>query len=155
MGTAAGALWAMQGAWVSWFNFLFGNNFEVTEKYKEHLYVLYATLLLKLLVLSLYICIVYTWDFYSELFENQLHTSCSFALVVVVYSLNLVQLFCDPMDCSPSGFSVHGISQARILEWVAISFSRGSSQPRDGTQVSCFADGFFTSEPPGKPSFYP
>ena len=57
MGTAAGALWAMQGAWVSWFNFLFGNNFEVTEKYKEHLYVLYSTLLLKVLVLSLSIYI--------------------------------------------------------------------------------------------------
>ena len=42
-----------------------------------------------------------------------------------------------PMDCSPSGSSVHGISQARILEWVAISFSRGSSQPRDWTCVSC------------------
>ena len=38
--------------------------------------------------------------------------------------------FCDPMDCSPPGSSVHGILQARILEWVAISFSRGSSQPR-------------------------
>ena len=37
---------------------------------------------------------------------------------------------CDPMDCSPPGFSVHGISQARIREWVAISFSKGSSQPR-------------------------
>ena len=44
---------------------------------------------------------------------------------------------CDPMDCSPPGFSVHGISQARILEWVAISYSRGSSWPRDQTQVSC------------------
>ena len=43
---------------------------------------------------------------------------------------------CDPMDCSLSGSSVHGILQARILEWVAISFSRGSSQPRDQTQVS-------------------
>ena len=41
------------------------------------------------------------------------------------------------MDCSPPGSSVHGISQARILEWVAISFSRGSSRPRDGTYVSC------------------
>ena len=40
---------------------------------------------------------------------------------------------CDPMDCSPPGSSVHGILQARILEWVAISFSRGSSQPRDKT----------------------
>ena len=40
---------------------------------------------------------------------------------------------CDPMDCSLLGSSAHGISQARILEWVAISFSRGSSQPRDQT----------------------
>ena len=43
---------------------------------------------------------------------------------------------CKPMDCSLSGSSVHGILQARILEWVAIAFSRGSSQPRDRTQVS-------------------
>ena len=44
---------------------------------------------------------------------------------------------CDPMDCSLPGSSVHGILQARILEWVAISFSRGSSRPRDRTWVSC------------------
>ena len=37
---------------------------------------------------------------------------------------------CDPIDCSPSTFSFHGISQARILEWISISFSRGSSPPR-------------------------
>ena len=43
-----------------------------------------------------------------------------------------VWLFCDPMDCRPPGSSVHGISQARILEWVAISFSRGSSGPGIG-----------------------
>ena len=46
----------------------------------------------------------------------------------------------DPMNCT-----VHGILQARILEWVAFPFSRGSSQPRDWTQVSCIAGGFFTS----------
>ena len=46
---------------------------------------------------------------------------------------------CDPLDCNPSDFSVHGISQARILKWVAISFSRGSSQPRDLIWVSCIA----------------
>ena len=57
----------------------------------------------------------------------------------------------DTMDCRPPGSSVHGSSQARIMEWVAISFSRGSSQPRDQTPVSCIADGFFTTEPPGKP----
>ena len=47
------------------------------------------------------------------------------------------------MDCSSPGSSVHGISQARILEWVAILFSRGSSRPRDQTQVCCIAGIFF------------
>ena len=51
---------------------------------------------------------------------------------------------CDPIDCSPPGSSVHGTLQARILEWIAIPFSRGSSWPRDQTWVSCIADGFFT-----------
>ena len=64
--------------------------------------------------------------------------------VAVVQSLSHVRL-CDPMDCSPPGSTVHGISQARKLEWVAISSSRGSSQPRDWTGVSCIAGRFFTS----------
>ena len=51
---------------------------------------------------------------------------------------------CNPMDCSPPGSSVHGIFQARILEWIAISFSRGSSQPRDQTRVSRSAGRLFT-----------
>jgi len=51
---------------------------------------------------------------------------------------------CDPMHCSPPGSSVHGFSQARILEWVAISFSRGSSWPRDQTWVPCTTGRFFT-----------
>ena len=50
---------------------------------------------------------------------------------------------CDPMDCSPPRSSVHGILQARIVETVAISFSRESSRPRDRTCVSCIADRFF------------
>ena len=45
----------------------------------------------------------------------------------------------DPVDCSPPGSSVHGILRARVLEWIAISFSRGSSQPRDPTRVSRIA----------------
>ena len=57
------------------------------------------------------------------------------------------------MDYSLPSSSVHGILQERILEWVAISFSRGSSQPRDQNRVSCIAGRFFLpSEPPGKPS---
>ena len=58
------------------------------------------------------------------------------------------------MDCSshaPVGSSVHGVSQAIILEWVAISFSRGSSQPRDLAHISCIAGGLSTTAPPGKP----
>ena len=51
---------------------------------------------------------------------------------------------CDTTDCSPRGFSVHGILQAGILEWVAMPSSRGSSQPRDQTQIFCIAGGFFT-----------
>ena len=50
----------------------------------------------------------------------------------------------NPMDCSPPGSSVHGIFQARVLEWVAVSFSRGSSQPRDWTWVSHIIGRCFT-----------
>ena len=55
------------------------------------------------------------------------------------------------MNCSPPGSSLHGISQARILRWVAISFSRGSSRSMDRTRVSCIAWGFFLTEPAGNP----
>ena len=58
---------------------------------------------------------------------------------------------CNPMDCSLPGSSIHGIHQARILEWVVISFSRRSSPPRDRTRVFCIANRFFASEPPRKP----
>ena len=56
---------------------------------------------------------------------------------------------CGPMDCSPPGSSVHGTSQARILEWAASLFSRGSSRPRDRSCASCIAVWFFTTEPLG------
>ena len=61
-----------------------------------------------------------------------------------VSQVSCVHLFFDPMDCSPLCSSVHGILQARILEWVAVPSSRGSSQPRDQTEVSCIAGGFLT-----------
>ena len=50
--------------------------------------------------------------------------------------LQLCLILCNPMDCSPPGSSVHGILQGRILEWVAMTSSKGSSQPRDGTRIS-------------------
>ena len=55
------------------------------------------------------------------------------------------------MDCTLPGSSVHGILQARVLEWVAISFSRRSSRPKDRTWASCTVGGFLTTEPLGKP----
>ena len=59
-------------------------------------------------------------------------------VVIAVQSLSQSRLtLCNPMDHSPPGSSVHGILQARILEWVAMPSSRGPSQPRDQTCISC------------------
>ena len=68
-----------------------------------------------------------------------------------VCSLYSCPTLCSPRDCSMPGSSSHGVFQARILEWIAISSSRGSSWSRDWTPVSWVAGRFFTSEPPGKP----
>ena len=71
-------------------------------------------------------------------------------LIAAVYGHHVLNCFsrvhplCNPVDCSPQGSSDHGILQARILKWVAIPFSRGSSQLRDRTQVSHIASRFFT-----------
>ena len=70
--------------------------------------------------------------------------------------LSCVRLFVTPMDCSPPGSSVHGILQARILEWAAISFSRGSSWPRDWTWVSrIIGQIFYSLSNQGSPVFSP
>ena len=90
---------------------------------------------------------------------NEYKRTPTFGLfVAVVEMLGHVRIFCNPMDCSPPGSSVHGILQARILEWVAISFPRGSSPrgplPKDQTwslESSALTGGFFATEPPGKP----
>ena len=75
----------------------------------------------------------------------------SFICMCVCSVTTLCPTLCDLMDYRLPSSSVHGILQARILEWVAISSSRGSSRPRDGTCISCIAGGFFTTEPPGSP----
>ena len=78
---------------------------------------------------------------------DDLITTCVCVCVLVT---QLCPTLCDPMNCSPPGFSVHGILQARILEWIAIPFSRGSSRARDRTLVSCTAAIFFTVWDTGK-----
>ena len=66
----------------------------------------------------------------------------------------LCPALCNPMDYSQQGSSAHGILQARILEWVGIPFSRGSSQPRSPVSPA-LAGGFFAIETPGKPKGNP
>ena len=79
-------------------------------------------------------------NFISDTFKSEVTQSCP--------------TLCDPVDCSLPSSSVHGILQARILEWVAVSFSRGSSRPKDRTRVSCIGGRHFnlwaTREAPWK-----
>ena len=81
--------------------------------------------------------------------EESSHSFLTSGVMAIIYREKSVLvtksclILCDPMDCSLSDSSVHGILQAKILEWVAISFSRRSSWPRDWTQASCIAGGFF------------
>ena len=105
--------------------------------------------------------------FFQMLIENTLDESCNnvpflptlftkwfiFLRVNINWIKMLGVLSCptlwDPMDCRPPGSSVHGILQARMLEWVSIPLSRGSSQTRAQTQVSYIASRFLPSESPG------
>ena len=101
----------------------------------------------------------YIWDsdyhilsFYINTYHKYI---CVYICIYVLYAklLQSCPTLCNAMDCSLSVSSVHGIFQARILEWVAFSFSRGSSQARDQNLISSgsvFAGRFFTSETPEK-----
>ena len=112
---------------------------------------------------NMYDCITYFLNFSSFWLILQsmiliMMVICLTACVhVCVLIPQLCLTLCDLMDCSLLGSSVHGILQAGILEWGAVSFSRGSSQPRDQTQVFCIVDIFFTIReshlPPGKPIY--
>ena len=95
---------------------------------------------------------------YFSHFKSPKHNLLSFEVNIILLvqcsSLCYILSLCNPVDYSPPGSSVHGISQARIQEWVAISSCRASSQPKDQTHISvspAFADRFFTTAPtPGK-----
>ena len=83
----------------------------------------------------------------SEIKQNK-KSYCAIIYLTVCVSMCLVSqsclTLCNPMDCSLPGSSVHGIFQAIVLEWIAISFSKESSQPRDRTRVSHIVDRCFT-----------
>ena len=77
--------------------------------------------------------------------------ACVYACMLMCMLNQSCSTLCDPVDCSPPGSSVHGVFQARMLEWVVISSSRGSSPPMNQNHISCMVDRFFTTVPPGKP----
>ena len=87
---------------------------------------------------SIVLCYVSLFLFQKETTLDQ-ETHSWTSSVVCVLSCCVVSNCVQSMDSSPPGSSVHGISQARILEWVAISFSRGCSQPRNWTPISCIS----------------
>ena len=100
-------------------------------------------------------CMLFAHYIRSVKYASNIQLSvCVCVCVCVCVSTQSCPTLCDSVDYSPSSSSVQGISQAKTLEWVAIFHSRGSTQPRDGTQVSCVsctAGIFFTAEPLGKP----
>ena len=112
--------------------------------------------------LASYLIFTKMWQGLSITYGHQFLPHLPFFRVAICFKRNcekvkvlfpqLCPTLCNPKDYSLAGFSVHGISQARRLEWVAIPFSRGFSQPRDQTRVSCITGRFFTTEPPRKPS---
>ena len=89
-----------------------------------------------------YVCIYYSFSqqmllsFYQAL---ALYLAGNMHACVLAKSLSCARLFVTPWNCSPPGSSVHGILQARMLEWVTISSFRGTSPPRDGSWVSCIS----------------
>ena len=106
----------------------------------------------RLLVLSLTCTLeVLTWENADQdSFFPLISLMISFLETICMVKVKIAPS-CPPL-CDPVNYTVHGILQARILEWVAVPFSRGSSQPRDLTQVSCIAGRFFTSWAQGKPN---
>ena len=93
------------------------------------------------------------WSFYLLILHQSVPWMFS---VLVVWWLGLVRPFGIPWTVAHQG-PVHGIFQARILDWVAVSFWRGFSWPRDRSPIFCLTGGFFITEPPGKPicSYHP
>ena len=93
-----------------------------------------------------------TWPWCAEWHTS--HRIFKRHYIVVVSVSKLCPTLRDPMDCASPGSSIDGISEARILEQVAISFSRGSSWPRNQTRISCIGRWVLYHWAPGKPGYY-
>ena len=93
---------------------------------------------------SLQILIPLWLELNHKIANSNMNIKVRYLIVQVSKVVQSCLTVCDPMDCSLPRSSVHGVSQARILEWVALSYSGGSSQPRDQTPVSRIAGRRFT-----------
>ena len=112
---------------------------------------MYLKFPLKSRVMTGFICIRF-WIYFSSAFHYiNIPSEKSEKKKVKVLVTQLCPTLSDSMDCSPPGSSFHGILQARIPKWVAMPFSKRSSQPRDQTQVSCIAGWFFIVSATRKP----
>ena len=116
--------------------------------YSKNIFFQFIYILVFLFCFNIYIIFFKRWEFFiplwvstlntlSFLYTTQRHFNSSWSVKVLVAQSCLT--LHDPMDCSLPSSSIHGIFQERILEWVAISFSRGSSQPKDQTHISCIS----------------
>ena len=135
----------------NWVVFYLKNFFVVSVGYFKSPYCISY----KIAIVVFYVLVfgLQLWDL-SFRTRDWTHTLCVGRRSLNTACMHAVLSLCNLMDCGPPGSSVHGILQARILEWVAMPSSRRSSWPRDWTRVSCgscIAGGFFTTEPPGKP----
>ena len=114
------------------------------------LYIIWRNTKLALSRLWKFVCILQSLEQPEKKFNSYwtLIYGCGCVCICIyMWSVNVTQshlALCDPMDYSLPGSTVHEILQTRITEWVAIPFSRGSSQPRDQTQFSGITGGFFT-----------
>ena len=99
---------------------------------------------------QVYICLHFCFSicprghYIFKIIQVCFHITLYYFIGESVLVTQLCLTLCDPLDCSPPGSSVHEILQARILEWEAILFSRGSTQPRNRTWVFCIVGRFFT-----------
>ena len=125
-------------------------SFELIHSFKKYIFLIYISISFEFdICIILYahitsIYVMFTWQAglsvnFQYLLNPALDTSC-----LCTKLLQSCPTLCNPVDHNLPSSSVRGILRARILEWVAIPFSRGSSQPRKGTGVSCVAGRFFT-----------
>ena len=109
-------------------------------------------------ILNIYLVLISKKLIFMLLIISVLFSSLIFASKVKVLVTQSCLTFCDPMDCSLPGSSIQGILQARILEWVAVPSSRGSSPPRDQTYVSyapALTGRFFTTSATWEAQYLP